>query len=438
MNHTRPALSRRSWLKLSTVGAVSFGAGASPWMRSLADDAAASPERHRSCILLWMAGGPSQMETLDPKPGQENGGPTKAIATAADGVQISEHLPQLAKQMQEVALVRSLKTREGDHQRATFLAHTGRVPQGPIAYPSMGAVAAKELGGPQDMPHFVSISPALFFGNGAYSSGFLGPDYAPLIVGNGFGAVPSPDAAGALGVRNLKAHVGDSQFDQRWGLLGELQDEFAAERPDLPVNSHRSAYERALQMMRGRAAGIFDLSQENDKLRDAYGQNNFGQGCLLARRLVEAGVSFVEVALNGWDTHTNNFDQTANLCQTLDPAWAALLKDLKTRGLLESTMVVWMGEFGRTPRINGSNGRDHYPNAWSAAFAGGGIRGGQVIGRTSDNGETVEDRPVSIPQLLATLCCGLGMDPKKQNMSNVGRPIRLVDPDAEAVSEVLL
>jgi len=424
--------SRRSWLKLSTAGAVSFGASVSPWMRTLADEAAGRADRCHSCILLWMAGGPSQMETLDPKPGQENGGPTQAIETAADGVRISEHLPQLAKQMERVAVLRSMKSREGDHQRATFLAHTGRVPQGPIAYPSIGAVAAKELGGPEDLPHFVSIAAPLFFGPGACGSGFLGPRYAPLMVGDAYQGDQQ-----SLAVRNLNAGIDDHQFDARWSLLQGLQQDFAAQRPDLPVQSHQSAYDRALKMMRGRATKIFDLSQENDWIRDAYGRNNFGQGCLLARRLVEAGVPFVEVTLNGWDTHNNNFEQSKTLCQTLDPAWATLLTDLRQRGMLETTLVIWMGEFGRTPRINGNNGRDHFPNAWSAALAGGNIRGGQAVGSTSDDGQVVQDRPVSIPELLATVCHGLGLDPMKQNMSNVGRPIRLVDPDASPVSEVL-
>jgi uncharacterized protein (DUF1501 family) len=189
--------------------------------------------------------------------------------------------------------------------------------------------------------------------------------------------------------------------------------------------------------MKESAAKAFDLTEEKAKTRDAYGRNRFGLGCLLARRLVERGVPFVEVTLGGWDTHDNNFAQVKNLCDTLDPAWAALLADLKDRGLLEITTVVWMGEFGRTPGINPRNGRDHYPNAWSVVLGGGGIKGGQAIGKTSNDGMKVEERPVSVPDLLATICHAIGIDPAKQNMSNVNRPIRIVDQSAKPITEAL-
>ena len=197
-------------------------------------------------------------------------------------------------------------------------------------------------------------------------------------------------------------------------------------------------------MMRSEAVKAFELSQEPDELRDAYGRNQFGQGCLLARRLVERGVPFVEVSLNGvngggpgWDTHQNNFDEVEKLSGVLDPAWATLIEDLKARGLLETTLVVWMGEFGRTPQINNMKGRDHFPVAWSTVLCGGGIRGGQVVGKTSDDGMTVAERPVAVSDLLATACLALGIDPMTQNMSNVGRPIRIADPGAKPLKEVL-
>jgi uncharacterized protein (DUF1501 family) len=189
----------------------------------------------------------------------------------------------------------------------------------------------------------------------------------------------------------------------------------------------------------------FELSDEPAALRDAYGRNVFGQGCLLARRLVERGVPFVEVSLNsagvgnilGWDTHQNNFATLKTMLPVLDNGWATLLTDLKARGLLDSTLVVWMGEFGRTPKINNNQGRDHFPNAWSTVLSGGGVRGGQVLGRTSDNGQEVTERPVSVPDLLATIFLALGLDPMDQNMSNVGRPIRLADPAAKPLTECL-
>ena len=190
------------------------------------------------------------------------------------------------------------------------------------------------------------------------------------------------------------------------------------------------------------AGKAFDLDEEPAKLRDAYGRNRFGQGCLLARRLVERGVSFIEVSLGGdngigWDTHSNNFEKVRDLSQVLDAGWATLMGDLKERGLLESTLIVWMGEFGRTPKVNGDQGRDHFPGAWTAVLGGGGIRGGQVIGKTSAGGETIEQRPVSVPDLLATVCLALGIDPTKSNQSNIGRPISVVDKAGRPLEEIV-
>jgi uncharacterized protein (DUF1501 family) len=190
------------------------------------------------------------------------------------------------------------------------------------------------------------------------------------------------------------------------------------------------------------AARALDLEQEPARVRDAYGRSKFGQSCLLARRLVERGVPFIEITLggdssNGWDTHINNFERVRDLSQVLDAGWAALMDDLKARGLLDRTLIVWMGEFGRTPTLNGTNGRDHFPRAWTAVLGGGGIRGGQVIGRTSAGGETIEQRPVSVPDLLATVCLALGINPAQSNLSNVGRPISLVDQAARPLAEIV-
>jgi uncharacterized protein (DUF1501 family) len=223
----------------------------------------------------------------------------------------------------------------------------------------------------------------------------------------------------------------------RLDLLRDLQEEFAAGRPTAVSRSHVAAYDRAARLMQSAASQAFDLSGEKKEAREKYGNSLFGQGCLLARRLVERGVPFIEVTLSGWDTHGNNFDQVKTLCGHLDKGWSALMTDLKDRGLLDSTLIVWMGEFGRTPRINGAQGRDHYPAAWSTVLAGGGIKGGQAVGKTSADGTTVEDRPTSTIDLLATVCTALGIDYEKQNMSNVGRPIRIVDKTANPVNEVL-
>ncbi len=245
-------------------------------------------------------------------------------------------------------------------------------------------------------------------------------------------------AAATLKVEDLKAPwVSADRSRERLDLLHEMEAPFLGSRPGAGTASHVTAYDRAVKLQRQAAAQAFDLAGEPDRLRDRYGRSLFGQGCLLARRLVERGVPFVEVTLAGWDTHDNNFEQVRSLCDILDPAWATLMEDLGDRGLLDSTLIVWMGEFGRTPGINPRNGRDHYPAAWSAVLGGGGIHGGQAVGKTSKSGASVEDRPIKVPDLMATICLALGLDPRKQNPSNVDRPIRLADPSAVPIKEVL-
>ena len=402
----------------------------SGWVPGLARAAADHPDRKRACIVLWMAGGPSQTDTFDPKPGHPNGGPFKAIETAAPGVRIGEHLPGVAAQMKHLAVIRSMATREGDHGRATLHLRTGNLPMGAIDFPVFGSLVAKERADRDaDLPGYVSVAPR-GLGGAALSAGFLGPRYAPLVV----------DGAGDdLRVENLglPSGVAQARADGRRALLADLEADFLAARPGPATAGHVSAYDRAARLMRESAAKAFDLSAEDDKLRDRYGRNRFGQGCLLARRLVERGVPFVEVGLGGWDTHDNNFAQVKSLCQTLDPAWATLMADLKDRGLLDTTTVVWMGEFGRTPGVNPRDGRDHFPVAWSVVLGGGGVKGGQAVGSTGKDGMAVEDRPVGVPDLLATVCLAVGIDPMKQNMSNVNRPIRIADPAAKPVRDVL-
>jgi hypothetical protein len=431
-------LSRRDWLRLAAVGAV--GHSASGWLGALAADAAKHPERKRSCILLWMSGGPSQIDTFDPKPGHPNGGPFKPIATSVPGIQISEHLPKIAKLMKDMAIVRSMNSKEGDHGRATYLLRTGYLPQGPVKYPSIGALVSNELGDEKsELPNFVSVAPGGVLEQSAYGSGFLGPRHAPLVVGQG---APQPGQNGtdaALRVADLAPATGISmgQIDARLDLLRGVQHDFLAGHPDLPALSHQSAYDRAVRLMRTAAAKAFELGEEKPAVRDAYGRNLFGQGCLLARRLIERHVPFVEVNLGGWDTHGGNAAGVRGLSQTVDAGWASLMTDLKDRGLLDTTLIVWMGEFGRTPKFPRDDGRDHWPNSFSAVLAGGGIKGGQVIGDTGRDGATITDRPVSVPELLATVCGALGIDPRKQNMSNVGRPIRIVAPGTKPVQEAL-
>jgi len=437
--------SRRAFFR---AGALSLGVSASGWLGTLANAVAKEPARKRSCILLWMNGGPSTIDLFDLKPGHENGGPFKEVATAAPGVKISEHLPKVAERMNHIALIRSMTSKEGDHGLATYLAHTGYSSRGPIRYPSFGSLVAKEIGAEDAaLPNFVSIAPFRVFSPAAHGPGFLGPRYAPLAVGEtalGGGGQPAGDIDRALEVEDLAMpdSVKPGRFDERWRLTAELQRDFAANRPDPAVKSHQTAYDRAAKLMRSTTAKALQLDGEPGKLRDGYGRNVFGQGCLLARRLVESGVPFIEVSLGGtggvaWDTHTDNFDRVKQLCQLLDAGWSALVDDLKEKGLLETTTIVWMGEFGRTPKINGSKGRDHYPYAWSAALAGGGISGGQAVGRTSPDGTTVEDRPATVPDFLATVYRAIGIDPSTQNLSNTGRPIGMVDSTAKPITNVL-
>jgi hypothetical protein len=436
---------RRDWLRMAA--GVSFYS-ASGWIEALAADTRRHPERKRSCILLWMPGGPSQLDTFDPKPGHANGGPFKAIATSAPGVKISEHLPKLAKQMDRAAVIRSMYTKEGDHNRATVLMRTGYLPQGPIRYPNFGSLFSKELMEPaSEMPAFVSIAPSNFYATGP---GFLGPQFAPMVVGNGRDAAAAgqqmsqQEFGPPLRVENLDSPAGvtTTHAEARLGLLKDLDHDFLTHRPGVPVASHLSAYERAVRLMRAKGSEAFDLDEEPRELRLKYGPTQFGQGCLLARRLIERGVPFVEVSLSGgqpaaWDTHIENFKTITGLSESLDAGWSALVEDLKDRGMLDSTLIVWMGEFGRTPKINPNNGRDHFPLAWSTVLMGGGIRGGQVIGKTAADGMSVVDRPVGVGDFLATICGGLGIDSSKQNVSNVGRPIRIVDPKASPIKEAL-
>jgi uncharacterized protein (DUF1501 family) len=436
-------------MRLSALGAI--GGSVSGWFEPFAARAADDPQRRRACILLWMSGGPSQMDTFDLKPGHENGGKFKEIATQVPGMKISEHLPQLAARAGHLAVMRSMTSKEGDHGRATQFVHTGYLPVGAIRYPTLGSLVANELGSPAaELPNFVSIAPFRALAPAAYSSGFLGPRYAPLLVGNRAPAASPAGGAAAADSLNvddmeLPAGLDGIRADARLQLLGSLNDRFLGEHTDAPAVGHKMAYERAVRLMRSPAGRAFKLEEEPDKLRDSYGRNRFGQGCLLARRLVERGVPFVEVTLGGlgdnnalgWDTHAENFETVQKLSKVLDPAWSTLLDDLKDRGLLDTTLIVWMGEFGRTPKINPASGRDHFPQAWSTVLAGGGIRGGQAYGRTSADGMSVEDRPVTVPDLLATACRALGIDPTKQNNSNLGRPIRIADPSAKPVAEVL-
>jgi Protein of unknown function (DUF1501) len=444
-----PRLCRRDLLKLSAAGVI--GWSMSGWLEALAKRAALQQPsaQRKSCILLWMNGGPSQIDTFDPKPGHANGGPFAAIETSVPGIHISEHLPRLSREMRDIAIIRSMRTAEMDHGRASHLLRTGYLPSGAIQFPTLGSLVSKELGAADNpLPNFVSIAPYRQFNQAAYASGFLGPQHAPLLIADSNPNVaPTADYEQALRVHNLAmpADLPRAQAAARIDLLEGMEREFAGSRPGVVTQSHRAAYDRAARLMLTPAGRAFNLDEESPRIRDLYGRNLFGQGCLLARRLVERGVPFVEVSHGlfggnavGWDTHANGFNIVRELSGVLDAAWATLMKDLRERGLLDSTLIVWMGEFGRSPAINPQAGREHWTNAFSTVLAGGGIHGGQVIGATSADGTTVEaERPTSVPDLLATVCRVLGIDPMNQNLSNVGRPIRTVEASAQAIRAIL-
>jgi hypothetical protein len=405
-------LSRRGFLRGVGLGAAGL-AGLS-FTDLLALQADELRKRNVACILLWMAGGPSQMDTFDPKPEHANGGSIKAIDTAVPGIKIAEGWNHVAKVMHEIALIRSMTNREGNHQRATYQLHTGYSPTGTVKHPSIGCVAANELGNPKfDLPHIVSI------GGPTIGAGLLGVALEPFVV-------PDPGKPPVNTV--LPTAIGPHRFQRRMGLLHALEHSgFESTGGADRVKDHNALYRQTAGMVLSPRMKAFALDDEPQALRSAYGETPFGQGCLLARRLVQAGVTFVEVRSNGWDTHQQNHDRVGKLSGTVDPGFATLISDLKQKGMLERTLVVWMGEFGRTPKINANAGRDHFPRVFNVALAGAGVKGGQVIGTSSNEGTEVKDNPVAVNDLLRSLCHALKIDPAKENMSPLGRPIKIVD-----------
>ncbi len=441
------SISRRQLLKAS--GLSLLGVSASGWWPAFANAVAADPARRRRCILLWMTGGPSQTDTFDMKPGHENGGEFKEVETVVPGLRFSEHLPKLAAQADKLAIVRSLTTKEGDHGRGTFLVRTGHAPGGPLRYPPIGASLAKALGSDEEaVPAYVSVSPYRAFNQAAFAPGFLGPKHAPLTVGATDVYQPQPanntDDYAQLQVDDLHPPEGasDEQVAGRLELWNTLEQNFLKDHASAAPLAHDTVYRRAQRLMHSAAAKAFDLEDEPARVRDAYGRGRFGQGCLMARRLIEQGVSCVEVSLGtfgggslGWDTHQNNFNAVKSLSAELDAGWGTLMTELGQRGLLEDTTIIWLGEFGRTPKINRAGGRDHFPNAWSCVLAGGGIQGGQAYGRTSADGMEVADNRANIGDVLATLCQAVGVDPRIQNESELGRPIRIAE--GRAIEDLL-
>jgi hypothetical protein len=409
-------VSRRDFIR------IAFGAGAAaalPWRLLTAAEPEAPAKR---VILLWMQGGPSQHDTFDPKPGTETGGTFKAIDTKLEGTQISEHLPRLAAISGRFSLVRTLHSRDPNHDTARYLLHTGYRVDSTVDHPHMGSLIASELGVPvEGLPGCITV------GNDAgVGAGYLSPELAPLFVEKV--DAPLEDLVLPRGVNHYR-------LEDRESLLEAQNAAFAKTHRDKRVAFQREAYARALALMESTHVKAFDVSEEPEATRALYGTSPFGKACLMARRLVEEGVRLVEVTLADWDTHTDGFNRAKALSAQLDAGMGGLIEDLDRRGALGETLVVCMGEFGRTPKVNGQDGRDHFTRSFCAALAGGGIAGGRAIGRTNALGTEVTERPVSVQDLFATIYGQLGIDIRKEHTSPTGRPIKILDGGA-AVKEL--
>jgi len=405
------ALTRREALQLAAAGAISF---ALPAMDLWAANQRGS-ERPKSLITLWLAGGPSQLETWDPHPGTKIGGPTTALATRIKGLRIAEHFPRTAEQIHELSVIRSLISKEGDHERAAYFVKTGYRPDPTVVHPSIAALLTQQQPAADvEIPRNVLINNDPFPGRG----GYLGDQYDPFKVFN-----PQDK------VHNVSARVADPRQQRRLANLDVVERAFRNRRTTaVDRTQHQNTVGRALTMMTSEQLQAFELDREPQSVRRAYGENGFGQGCLMARRLVETGVKAVQVTLDGFDTHAENFEgHKANGAQ-LDPALAMLIRDLKQRDLLESTVVLCIGEFGRTPNINPLDGRDHWPTGFSALVGGGGIRSGVVIGETDPQGEKKNPTdPIEVPDLYATILKTLGVDYAEEILTPIGRPLALCE-----------
>ncbi len=379
--------------------------------------------RRKHLVLLWLEGGPSQIDTFDPKPGAATNGPFVALPTDFRGWSMSEHLPQLARRAGKLAVIRTLTSKEGSHQRARELLHSGYTPNPSVSFPTLGSIVAHEIGDlDHDLPAFVQIA------GPPGSPGYLGTPSAPFRLRSP--VEPVSNVAYPSG-------VDPERLAQRETLRQTLDEQFANEGALDEVALNQEQRRRARRLMDTKLLSAFDLSQERRAARDAYGRSNFGSGVLLARRLIEHGVSAIEVHSEGWDTHVDNFTKTRALCQELDPAFAALIDDLEQRGLLADTLIVCMGEFGRTPAIKGHDGRDHWPNNYCVALAGCGVKPGTVVGTTDERGENIVERPVQVADLFATIAALLGLERDKTFQATPRRPVKLIDPDGVVVQELI-
>lgn len=414
-----------------TVGTVGFLGLTLPDYLAMRAVSAATAPKAEACIMIWLAGGPSHLDTFDPKPDapSEYRGEFNAIGTNVDGIQISEHLPNTAKQMDKIALIRSLTSSIGAHEQATVYMQTGYKPLPVLTYPSYGSVVGKERGPRENLPPYIAI-PDVGRGGG---SGFLGNAHNAFPVGDPTSPrfkVPNVD---------LPAGVDSERVASRRSFIDKLNGRFGATREDDQLKAVGSFYERAYDLVNSaKAKKALQLADEPASVLDTYGRNAYGQSALLARRMVEAGARFVTINRGGWDTHQNNWERLKNTnLPPLDQAYSALLADLKDRGLLEKTLVVLMGEFGRTPKINTTRGgRDHYPRCRFACFAGGGVKGGQLVGKSDATGSTPAERPVSVEDISTSIYSALGIDPNTTYTTATGRPIRVYPPEGTPIKEL--
>lgn len=418
-------LTRRQFLQVGGLSALGLTLADYFRLQTAHANEVAPARRNVNCILLWMQGGPSHIDTLDPKPDApaEIRGEFSTIPTRISGVRICEHMPLLARQFDKLSLIRGHDPQNGSHGVADHIMMSGHRFNPAMAFPCYGSVIAKERGYNNGMFPFVQLGRNIDRRFNGGVAGFLGDQF------NAFEVHDDPSAA-AFRVRDLSlpASADRNRLERRYSMLTEMDNHQRQIEATTSVQARDAFYERAHTLITSPAAKrAFDLEQESDRTRDLYGRNQLGQSCLLARRLVESGVHFVTVTDGGWDTHTNNFRSLKDrLLPRLDRAYAALLQDLHSRGLLENTLVVWFGDFGRTPKVNPSAGRDHWATAGVACMGGGGVRLGEVVGATNAHAEVVVDSPARPQDLAATIYQALGVPLHTWYRAQDGRPIELV------------
>lgn len=420
-SYRRVGMDRRSLLRAGSLSLLGFGL--SDWFRARDVMAAKGLQaefnrsRAQSCILVFLKGAPSQVDSWDPKPTSS----FRAISTRTDGVQISELLPRVARHMDKLSLIRSMHSEEIDHPEAIHYAITGHRQNPALKFPSLGSMIARELGSNNRIPPYVNVPNTNSY---HFGSAFLGPEYEPL-------QIPKPEEGDfRLPDLSLPEDIPMERIEDRRSFQEVVTRLYRRKRPLAEMDSLDKYSAQALEMILSpEVKRAFDLSQESDGTRDTYGRNGFGQSFLLSRRLVEAGCRFV-TATGGfdWDTHSNHDESIRDEgMPPFDQSLAALMEDLDQRGLLESTIVAVMGEFGRTTHFNPDGGRDHWPGCWSMAIGGGGIKGGQVVGASDEKGAYIADRLISIGDLHATIYKAMGIDWTKEIMSPLGRPVKLAN-----------